>query len=165
MKKLMTVIKCYSTAVVTNGLFICSEDSLPSAWKHGVWSPKLGLGLGLGLKKSWLSYTLTQNYQSMKYLWRFNYSRYLCMWFIKKGNNRILSFDFKKEKIEISEIFCEMLTSLEYKCVNKQTRWVRVRRVFKVQNFRSRTSEKSADSDSDVRKALIKTLEIDMTLA
>jgi hypothetical protein len=47
------------------------------------WSPKFGLGLGLGLKKSWLSYTLTQNYQSMKYLWCFNYSRYLCMWFIK----------------------------------------------------------------------------------
>jgi hypothetical protein len=32
-----------------------------------------------------------------------------------KGNNRIL----RKKKIEISEIFCEMLTSLEYKCVNK----------------------------------------------
>jgi hypothetical protein len=32
--------------------------------------------------------------------------------------------DFKKEKIEISEFFCEMLTSLQYKCVNKQTRWV-----------------------------------------
>jgi hypothetical protein len=46
-------------------------------------SPKFGLGLGLGLKKSWLSYTLTQNYQSMKYLWRFNYSKYMCMWFIK----------------------------------------------------------------------------------
>jgi hypothetical protein len=45
------------------------------------WSPKFGLGLGL--KKSWLSYTLTQNYKSMKYLRRFNYSRYLCMWFIK----------------------------------------------------------------------------------
>jgi hypothetical protein len=27
--------------------------------------------------------------------------------------------DFKKEKIEISEFFCEMLTSLQYKCVNK----------------------------------------------
>jgi hypothetical protein len=67
------------------------------------WSPKFGLGL----KKSWLSYTLTQNYQSMNF-------------------------------------FCEMLTSLEYKCVNKQTRWVRVRRVFKVRNFRTqtRTSEK-----------------------
>jgi hypothetical protein len=57
--------------------------------------------------------------------------------------------------IEISEFFCEMLTSLQYKCVNKQTRWFRVWRVFKVRNFRTRTSEKSADSDSDVRKALI----------
>jgi hypothetical protein len=36
----------------------------------------------------------------------------------------------------------------------KRTRWVRVRRVFKVRNFRTRTSEKSADSD--VRKALAK---------
>jgi hypothetical protein len=43
-----------------------------------------------------------------------------------------------------------MLTSFEYKCVNKQTRWVRVRRVFKVRNFRTRTSEKSVDSDSDL---------------
>jgi hypothetical protein len=42
-----------------------------------------------------------------------------------------------------------MLTSFPYKCVNKQTRWVHVRRVFKVRNFRTRTSEKSADSDSD----------------
>jgi hypothetical protein len=52
-----------------------------------------------------------------------------------------------------------MLTSLQYKCVNKQTRWVRVRRVFKVRNFRTRTWEKSADldSDSDVRKALLET--------
>jgi hypothetical protein len=48
-----------------------------------------------------------------------------------------------------------MLTSLQYKCVNKQTRWVRVQRVFKVQNFRIRTSEKSTDSDSNVRKTLI----------
>jgi hypothetical protein len=31
-----------------------------------------------------------------------------------------------------------MLTSLEYKRVNKQTRSVRVRRVFKVRNFRTR---------------------------
>jgi hypothetical protein len=55
-----------------------------------------------------------------------------------------------------------MLTSLQYKCVNKQTRWVRVRRVFKVRNFRTRTSEKSADSDSDsdVRKALLKILSV-----
>jgi hypothetical protein len=29
----------------------------------------------------------------------------------------------------------------------KQTRWVRVQRFFKVRNFRTRTSEKSADSD------------------
>jgi hypothetical protein len=49
----------------------------------------------------------------------------------------------------------EMLTSLQYKCVNTQTRWVRVRRIFKVRNFRTRSSEKSADSDSDVRKALV----------
>jgi hypothetical protein len=37
------------------------------------------------------------------------------MWFIKgiKG--------FKKEKFEISDFFCEMLTSLQYKCVSKQT--------------------------------------------
>jgi hypothetical protein len=48
-----------------------------------------------------------------------------------------------------------MLKFLQYKCVNKQTRWVRVRRVFKVRNFRTRTSEKSADSDLDVWKALI----------
>jgi hypothetical protein len=34
------------------------------------------------------------------------------MWFIRE----------KKEKNKISEIFGEMLTSLEYKCVNKQTR-------------------------------------------
>jgi hypothetical protein len=57
------------------------------------WSPKFGLGLGLGLKKSWISYTMTQNYQSMKYLWRFNYSRYMCMWLIKG------IIGFKKEKI------------------------------------------------------------------
>jgi hypothetical protein len=63
------------------------------------WSPKFGLGLGLGLKKSWLSYTLTQNYQSMKYLWRFNYSRYLCMWFIKG------IIGFKKRKIWNFRIF------------------------------------------------------------
>jgi hypothetical protein len=48
-----------------------------------------------------------------------------------------------------------MLTYLQYKCVNKQTRLVRVRRVFKVRNFRTRTLEKSADPDLDVRKALI----------
>jgi hypothetical protein len=35
-----------------------------------------------------------------------------------------------------------MLTSLEYKCVNNQTCRVRVRRAFKVRNFRTRTSEK-----------------------
>jgi hypothetical protein len=56
------------------------------------WSSKFGLGLGLGLKKLWLSFTLTQNYQSMKYLWRFNYSRYLCMWFIKG----IIGFEIRK---------------------------------------------------------------------
>jgi hypothetical protein len=39
------------------------------------------------------------------------------MWFIKE----IIGFK-KKEKFEISEFFCEMLTSLQYKCVNKQTR-------------------------------------------
>jgi hypothetical protein len=38
------------------------------------WSPKFRLGLGL---VTFLS--LTQNYQSMKYLWPFYYSRYLCM--------------------------------------------------------------------------------------
>jgi hypothetical protein len=37
---------------------------------------------------------------------------------VYKGNNRIL----KKKKNEISEFFCEMLTSLQYKCVNKLTR-------------------------------------------
>jgi hypothetical protein len=45
-----------------------------------------------------------------------------------------------------------MLTSLQYKYVNKQTRWVRVRRVFKVRNFRTRTLEKSADSDRTSEK-------------
>jgi hypothetical protein len=55
----------------------------------------------------------------------------------------------------------DFFTSLQYKCVNKQTRWVRVRRVFKVRNFRTRTSEKSADSDSDVRKALASIKKID----
>jgi hypothetical protein len=61
------------------------SDPAISSDSDSDWSPKfgLGLGLGLGLKKSWLSYTLTQNYQSIKYLRRFNYSRYLCMWFIK----------------------------------------------------------------------------------
>jgi hypothetical protein len=39
------------------------------------------------------------------------------MWFIKGTIE-----DFKKEKNEISDIFGEMLTSLENKCVNKQTR-------------------------------------------
>jgi hypothetical protein len=58
------------------------SDPAISSDSDSDWSPKFGLGLGLGLKKLWLSYTLTQNYQSMKYLWRFNYSRYLCMWFI-----------------------------------------------------------------------------------
>jgi hypothetical protein len=60
------------------------------------------------------------------------------------------------KKLKFRNFFCEMMTTLEYKCVNKQTRWVRVRRVFKVWNFRTRTSDKSADSDSDmdVRKAL-----------
>jgi hypothetical protein len=72
----------------------------------------------------------------------------ICMWFIK-GNNRIL-------RIEISEFFCEMLTSLQYKCVNKQTRWVRVRRVFKVRIFGLglQRSPRTWDSDSDIRKAL-----------
>jgi hypothetical protein len=59
------------------------SDPAISSDSDSDWSTKFGLGLGLGLKKSWLSYTLTQNYQSMKCLWRFNYSRYLCMWFIK----------------------------------------------------------------------------------
>jgi hypothetical protein len=53
-----------------------------------------------------------------------------------------------------------MLTSLQYKCVNKQTRWVRVRSLFKVRNFRTRTSEKSADSDSNVRKAPVEGVEV-----
>jgi hypothetical protein len=38
------------------------------------------------------------------------------------------------------------------------------RRVFKVRNFRTRTSENSADSDSDVRKALLDTVPCIMTL-
>jgi hypothetical protein len=36
---------------------------------------------------------------------------------VYKRNNRIL----RKKKIEISDFFCEMLTFLEYKCVNKHT--------------------------------------------
>jgi hypothetical protein len=42
-------------------------------------------------------------------------------------------------------MFCEMLTSLEYKCVNKQTCWVRVRSVFKVRNFRTRTRTRTSE--------------------
>jgi hypothetical protein len=37
---------------------------------------------------------------------------------VYKGNNRIL----RKKKLKFSDFFCEMLTSLQYKCVNKQTR-------------------------------------------
>jgi hypothetical protein len=51
---------------------------------------------------------------------------------VYKGNNRIL----RERKFEISEFFCEMLTSLQYKCVNKQTHQVRVRSVFKVREVR-----------------------------
>jgi hypothetical protein len=40
----------------------------------------------------------------------------MCMWFIK----RIIGL--KKKKFEISDFICEMLTFLQYKCVNKQTR-------------------------------------------
>jgi hypothetical protein len=65
--------------VAINGWYQSFLD--PAISSDSDWSPKFGLGLGP--KKSWLSYTLTQNYQSMKYLWRFNYSRYLCIWFIK----------------------------------------------------------------------------------
>jgi hypothetical protein len=64
----------------------------------------------------------------------------MCMWFIK----RIIGF-LKEEKIEISEFFCEMFSSFQYKCVNKQTR--QVRSGFKV---------RVRGLDSDVRKALVK---------
>jgi hypothetical protein len=67
---------------------------------------------------------------------------------VYKGNNRIL----RKKKLIF---FCEMLTSLQYKCVNKQTNTLSP----SPKGFQSpspRTSEKFADSDSDsdVRKAL-----------
>jgi hypothetical protein len=66
---------------------------------------------------------------------------------VYKGNNRIL------KKIEISDFFCEMLTSLQYKCVNKQTNTLSPSPSPKCfQSPSPRTSEKSADSD--VRKAL-----------
>jgi hypothetical protein len=69
------------------------------------------------------------------------------MWFIKE----IIGL---KKKIEISDFFCEMLTSLQYKCVNKQTNTLSPSpKCF--QSPSPRTSEKSADSDSDVRKALL----------
>jgi hypothetical protein len=69
---------------------------------------------------------------------------------VYKGNNRILTI-----YIEISDFFCEMLTSLQYKCVNKKTNMLSPSpKCF--QSPSPRTSEKSADSDSDldVRKAL-----------
>jgi hypothetical protein len=67
--------------IVNEGNNQSFSDPAISPVSDSDWSPKFGLGLGL--KKSWLSYTLTQNYQSIKYLRRFNYSRYLCMWLIK----------------------------------------------------------------------------------
>jgi hypothetical protein len=85
------------------------SDPAISSDSDSDWSPKFGLGLGLGLKKSWLSYSLTQNYQSMKYLWRFNYSRYLCMWFIKGiiGFKKRKKWNFEKNlwNVEMSEGF------------------------------------------------------------
>jgi hypothetical protein len=71
---------------------------------------------------------------------------------VYKGNNRIF---FKK-----MNFFCEILTSLQYKCVNKQTNMLSPSPSPSPKCFQSpspRTSEKSADSDSDsdVRKALL----------
>jgi hypothetical protein len=64
------------------------------------------------------------------------------MWFIKG------SIGFKKRRI--SEFFCEMFT-----CINKQTNTLSPSQSPKCfQSPSPRTSEKSADSDLDVRKAL-----------
>jgi hypothetical protein len=56
-----------------NSIWQSFSDPAISSDSDSDWSPKFGLGLGL--KKSWLSYTLTQNYESMKYCY---ITWYLC---------------------------------------------------------------------------------------
>jgi hypothetical protein len=63
---------------------------------------------------------------------------------VYKGNNRIFK---RKKKLEFRIFFVKCMTSLEYKSVNKQTHWVRVRRVFKVRKFRTRTRTRTRTSE------------------